>query len=87
MPRLFISLEVRKMNWGEVGKNVRKATDGLSTKIFGIMKPSKSPHSKIPRGTELVGNVYLHAETQKILREVEFKKSRAFEVVRRFHNR
>ena len=46
------------MSWNRNGKNVRNATDGLPSKIFGIMKPSKSPYLRIPRRTELVGNVY-----------------------------
>lgn len=75
------------MNWNMVGNNVRKAMDGLSSKIFGIMKPSKSPYSKILRKTELVGNVYVHAQDEKILREIEIRKSRAIGVLRSFQNR
>jgi type I site-specific restriction endonuclease len=86
MPRLFISLEVTKMNWHRVGKNVRKATDDLSTKAFGIMKTLKSPYRKVLRGTELVENVHTHAQNEKILRELEFARARAFEVVRRLQN-
>lgn len=26
------------MNWNKIGKNVRKATNGVSSSIFGIMK-------------------------------------------------
>lgn len=65
------------MNRSETGKNVRKAAGNSSRRLFGIMKPSKSPNLKIPKGTEHVGNVYLHEQTGNILRELESQKSRA----------
>jgi len=65
------------MNCGEIGKNLRKAAGSSSRKIFGIMKPSKSPHLRIRKETEHVGNIYLHAQTGNILRELESQKSQA----------
>jgi len=75
------------MNWNKIGNNVRKATDGLSSKIFGIMKPSRLPYLRIPRRTEPVGNVYQQERSEKILREIESKKSQAVALVRGFQNR
>jgi len=88
MLRLFIQIdEVRKMNWNIVGKHVRKTTDDLLSKILGVIKPNRSTYSKILRKAELVGNVYPHAQTERILLEIELKNSRAIQFVRRFQNR
>ncbi len=87
MTRLSVSLEETKMNWHKVGKNIRRATGGLSSKIFGAMKTTESPHLKVPKGTELVGNVTRHEQTEKNLRELEFTRTRSFDVVRRIQNR
>ncbi len=65
------------MNWHKVGKNIRRATGGLSSKIFGAMKTTESPHLKAPKGTELVGNACRHEQTEKNLRELEFARARA----------
>jgi hypothetical protein len=75
------------MNWNKIGNNVRKATDGLSSKIFGIMKPSRLPYLRFHRRTELVGNVYPYERSEKIVREIESKKSQAAASVRGFQNR
>ena len=74
------------MNWNTVGRNFRKATDGLLSKIFGVIKPNRSTYSKIPIKAELVGNAYPHVQTEKILLEIELKNSRAIQFVRRFQN-
>ena len=88
MLRLFIQIgEVKKMNWNIVGKHVRKTTDGLLSKILGVIKPNRSTYSKILREAELVGNAYPHAQTEKILLEIELKNSRTIQFVRRFQNR
>jgi len=76
MLRLFIKT-VKEMGWNKNGKDVRKAPQETSNKIFGIMKPSKSPHLRIRKETEHVGNIYLHAQTGNILRELECQKSQA----------
>jgi len=65
------------MSCGEIGKNIRKVAGSSSRKIFGTMKPSKSPHLRIRKGTENIENVYLHAQTVNILRELESQKSQA----------
>ena len=75
------------MSWNRIGKNVRKATDGLSSKIFGMMRPSKSSHLGISRRTELDENAYQSMQTEKILREIESKKSQVVASVRGFQNR
>ncbi|MDH5460019.1 MAG: hypothetical protein OEW71_03165 [Candidatus Bathyarchaeota archaeon] len=74
------------MNWNKIGKNVKETTNDLSSKIFGIMKPSKSPYLKIPRKAGIVKSPYSHEQAKKILREIELKKSRAIALVRRFQN-
>jgi len=75
------------MSWNRIGKSVRKATDGLSSKIFGMMKPSKSSYLGTSRRTELDENVYPSVQTEKFLREIESKKSQAVASVRGFQNR
>lgn len=74
------------MNWHRIGKSVRKTTDGLSTKVFGIMKTPKPRYSKASRESEFTGNVYTHVQTEKTLQELEFVRARAFEVIRRLQN-
>ena len=76
---------MRKMNWNNVGRNVRKVTDGISSKIFGIMKPSKLPSSKIQE--EWIKKSDSYNQMKKVVNEIELKKSRAIEFVRRFQNR
>lgn len=73
------------MNWNNVGKNVRKITDGISSEIFGIMKPSKLPSSKIQE--EWIKKSDSYNQMKKVVNEIELKKSRAIEFVRRFQNR
>jgi len=75
------------MNWNTVGRNFRKATDGLLSKIFGVIKPNRSTYSKILRKAELVGKVYPDVHTERILLEIELKNCRAIQFVRGFQNR
>jgi hypothetical protein len=74
------------MNWNKIGKNLRKGTGGVSSKVFGIMKTFRSQHLKTSENAELVGSVYRYEQREKILREFEVKRSQAFEFVRRFQN-
>lgn len=74
------------MNWNKIGKNVRKATGGVSSKIFGMMKTPRPPYLKTLETAELVGSVYRYGQREKILREIEAKRSQAFGFVRRFQN-
>jgi hypothetical protein len=78
---------VKKMILNKIAKNVRKSTDVASGEIFGVIKPYRLLCSNIPRKAELVGNVYSYAQTEKILGEIELRKSRAIEFVRGFQNR
>ena len=74
------------MNWNEVGKNVRKTSNSLSSKIFGIINTPKSRHLEISGKEKSVGNTSQYYRTKKILLEVELKKSQAISFVRRFQN-
>jgi len=74
------------MNWNKIGKNVRKSTGSVSSKVFGIMKTPRSQHLKTSENAELVGSVYRYEQREKILREFEVKRSQAFKFVRRFQN-
>ena len=74
------------MVWNQIGKNVRKATNGMSSKIFGMIKPPRSLYSEILRKAEGVESAYPHKQAQKILQEMESKKSQAIAFVRRFQN-
>lgn len=70
------------MDLNKVGRDVDKTADGLSSRLLGIMKHSKSPYFKIRKENELVRTIYSDVGSRKISAEVEFKRSRAF-----FHNR
>jgi len=74
------------MNWNKIGKNIRKGTITVSSKVFGIMKTPRSQHLKTSENAELVGSVYRIEQRQKILREFEVKRSQAFKFIRRFQN-
>ena len=75
------------MGWNKNRKDVRKAPEETSDRIFWIMKPRKPPYSRSQGETEPGNSVYLHEQAEKILREVEVKKGWAMEFVRRFQNR
>jgi len=75
------------MGWNKKGKDVRKAPEETSDRIFGIMKPRKPPYSRSHGETEPGNSVYLYEQAEKILREVEVKKGWAMEFVRRLQNR
>jgi len=61
------------MIWSRIGKNVKKSEGILRTEIL--------------RRTELAGNVYLHAQTEKISGKIEPRKSQAIEFAYRIQNR
>ena len=86
MLRLFIKT-VKEMGLNKNGKNVRKAPEETSNRIFGIMNPRKPPYSRSHGETEPGNSVYLYEQAEKILREIEVKKGWAVEFVRRFQNR
>jgi len=86
MLRLFIKT-VKEMGWNKNGKDVRKAPQETSNKIFGIMKPRKPPYSRSHGETEPGNSVYLYEQAEKTLREIEVTKGRAMEFIRRLQNR
>jgi len=50
MLRLFIQIgEAKRMILDKIGSNVRKAAGGILGRLFGVMRPFKSPCVKIPR--------------------------------------
>ena len=75
------------MGWNKNRKDVRKAPEETSDRVFGIMKPRKSPYSRSQGETEPGNSVYLYKQAEKIFREVEVKKGWAMEFVRRLQNR
>ena len=75
------------MGWNKNGKDVRKAPEETSNRIFGIMKTGKPPYPRSYDETEPGNRVDLYKQAEKILREAEVKKSWAMEFVRRLQNR
>jgi len=88
MLRLIIEIgEVKKMSLNEIGNNVRKATDIVSSKIFRVIKQSRSQYPIIPGRAELVENIHAHTQGEKIMQKIECRRSRAIEFLCRVQNR
>lgn len=70
------------MSWNEFEKNIKETTDTLWDKIFGILKPTKSDDSKIPRKDGWFEGRYRYDQAERIWQEMERKKGRAIQFVR-----